>query len=60
MQLENKIKFPYSKNVSSKFQDLVKKILKVKIKKRCVVAKMDRHPWFQKEKKERHFYFCYI
>jgi hypothetical protein len=40
LQLENKIKFPYSKKVSSQFQDLVKKILQVKIKKRCVVAKI--------------------
>ena len=55
LQLENKINFPWSRRTSDEFQDLVKKILQPKIKKRCVVAKMGKHPWFKKKKKWQPF-----
>jgi nucleoside-triphosphatase THEP1 len=55
LQLENKIKFPKSRKTSNQFEDLVKKILQPKIKKRCVVAKMSKHPWIKKKKKRQPF-----
>lgn len=57
-QLERKVAFSKTKNISDNCKDLIHKILEVNVKKRLPIASMLEHPWLQvasvEKKADRH------